>query len=334
MINVNLQIASGRKVACQLEEGYTVADIKNLVQTTLGSTDFRLVVNTQEVQDNDPVKFAELKKSIRNNTTIYVLERMKGGAGRSGTLVKTASNRDAIIADLRSELCKVPTEQVDSECMICKEEEKCIKFCCGSIVCKECFSNHFIFGGYKITCLTCKKTIPPEKIFVTAQFIQSLNQLDETTLKSCNIDFQVCTCGASLINRTMRAKQQCNNCKRWLCFFFNTDWDETERKMCDKKYSCRVNCFWETKITYELLPLEYNSAVKVPSRRCCPKCFECGLYDRKCKYHTCKCGYTFCFICLNTKEDCMRIFNSQFDESCSNVAQQSYKMFPRLCHGK
>ena len=37
-------------------------DIKNIVKEKFGATNFRLVVNGQEIQDNDPIKFAELKK--------------------------------------------------------------------------------------------------------------------------------------------------------------------------------------------------------------------------------------------------------------------------------
>ncbi|CAF0737132.1 unnamed protein product [Adineta steineri] len=320
----------GSKHPGQLIEGYTVDDIKQLVKDKFGSDNFRLVVNGQEIQDNDPVKFAELKKSIKNNTVIYVCQRMEGGSG----MVDTDSHKATILVDLQDELRKIPTQPNNSDCMICTEEKKCLKFCCNSIICKECFPNYFIHYDYKLTCLTCNEVLAPEKFFKTPQFIQSLVQLDETTLMARNIDFQICTCGVFCINSTMYAKQKCDNCQRWLCFFCNSDWDEEEKKMRNEKYTCKVNCFWETKITYQLITLEYNKSMQVPNRRCCPKCFECGSYDQKCKYHKCKCGHTFCFICLKSQEDCQRDFKSEYNLPCANVAQQSYTIFPRLCHDR
>jgi hypothetical protein len=253
--------------------------------------------------------------------------QMDGGSG----LVDVDSHKATILVDLQDELRKIPTQQTNSECMICTEEKKCIKFCCSSIICKECFPHNFVHADYKIICLTCNKTLPAENVFVTPQFIQSLVQLDETKLMARNIDFQICTCGAFCVNSTMYAKQKCGNCQRWLCFFCNFDWDEQERRMRNEKYTCTVNCAWETKITYQLLKLEYNEEMEVPNRRCCPKCSECGSYDQKCKYHTCKCGHTFCFICLKSKEECIRDFKSAYNRPCGAIAQQSYTIFPRLC---
>jgi hypothetical protein len=327
IINIIFATMKGIKHTAQLKDGYEVEDIKKIVTEKFGSDNFRLVVNAQEIQDNNPVKFAELKKSIKNNTTIYVCQRLDGG---SGGMLDIDSHKATILVDLQDELRKVATQKINSECMICYEEKKCIKFCCSSIVCKECFPRSFLHSNYKIVCFTCNQTLPPENVFVSPQFIQSLNQLDETKLMARNIDFQICTCGAYSINSTMYAKQKCGYCQRWFCFFCNNDWDERKKNMRNERYTCKANCFWETKITYQLVTLEYNKKMKVPNRRCCPKCFECGSYDQKCKYHKCPCGHKFCFICLNTEEDCKRIYKSGFNRLCGDVARQSFTIFPRL----
>ena len=81
IINVFFATMKGSKHTAQLKDGYTVEDIKKIVREKFGSNNFRLVVNGQEIQDNDPVKFAELKKCIKNNTVIYVCQRMDGGSG-------------------------------------------------------------------------------------------------------------------------------------------------------------------------------------------------------------------------------------------------------------
>jgi hypothetical protein len=52
----------GSKQPAQLKDGFTVEDIRKLVKEKFDSDNFRLVVSGQEIQDNDPVKFAELKK--------------------------------------------------------------------------------------------------------------------------------------------------------------------------------------------------------------------------------------------------------------------------------
>ena len=327
IINILFSTMKGSKHTAQLKDGYTAADIRKLVSEKFGSGNFRLIVNGQEIQDDNVASFAEIKKSIKNNTVIYVCQRMDGGSG----LVDMETHRATVITDLQDELRRMPVQAQSTECLICNEEKMCIRFCCSSIICKECFPNYFIHAGYKLPCLTCNKLVPPEKVFVTNHFISSLNQLEETTRMARNIDFQICTCGAFAINSTMYARQKCENCQRWLCFFCNTDWDEAGRGMRNEKYTCRVNCFWETKITYQKVALEFNKNMEVPNRRCCPKCFECGSYDQKCKYHACKCGHKFCFICLKTEAECIRSFRSAYNRPCGAIAQQSYTIFPRLC---
>jgi len=331
IINVFFASMRGSKHSAQLKVPYTLNDIKKIVYEKFHLEQYRLIVNGKEMRDDEQDKFEELKKTIKNNTTIYVCQRLHGG---SGGMVDIESHKATILVDLQDELRKVPTQLENSECTICLEEKRCIKYCCSTIICKECFPDNFVHSDYKIVCLTCNKTLPAETVFVTPQFIQSLNQLDETAMMARNIDFQICTCGTFSINETMYAKQQCGHCKRWFCFFCNEDWDEREKKMKNEKYTCRVNCTWEMKITYQLVTFAYNSEMKIPSRRCCPKCFECGGYDAKCKYHKCKCGFTFCFICLNSEADCKRINKSSYSRPCGNFVQQTFAMFPRLCNGK
>lgn len=320
----------GSKHTVPLKDSYTIDDIKKVVKDKFNIDLFRLIINGKELRDDEPEKFPEFKKTIKNGTTIYVCQRLIGG---SGNMVDVDSHKATILVDLQDEVRKIPTQSTNSECMICTEEKKCIKFCCSTIICKECFPHNFVHADYKLKCLTCNKILPPQSVFVTPQFIQSLTQLDETIMMAKNIDFQICTCGALSINDTMYAKQKCGNCQRWFCFFCNENWDEQQKKMRNEKYTCKVNCFWETKITYNMVDFAYNKNMKIPSRRCCPKCLECGAYDQKCKYHTCKCGHHFCFICLNLKADCERIYKSSYNKTCGNVAQQTFTIFPRLCRG-
>jgi hypothetical protein len=248
-INILLATLKGSKHSVQLNIDFTPADIHKIVLDKMGSDNYRLVTHGQEIQDNDLKSFSELKKKIKNGTIIYVCQRMEGGSNT----VDIDSHRATIIADLKDESGKVITQSPNTECPICTEEKTCIRLCCGTIICKECFPNYFIHYNYTVPCLVCDKIIPLEEVFVTEAFISSIHRLEETTLMLRNIDFQICTCGAFAINSTLYAKQQCNNCQRWLCFFCNSDWNETERNRVNEMYTCKVNCFWETKITYQTL---------------------------------------------------------------------------------
>jgi hypothetical protein len=331
IININFSSLKGTKFTGQLKTGYTEEDIRKIVASKLGPGRYRLVVNGKEIQENNPQQFAELRTQIKNNTTIYVCQRMDGG---SCELIDAQTHTATILADLQNELPKMKKQQIPVDCMICLEKRFCINFCCGNALCEECFSNYFVHHEFKIKCLKskCNKVIPPEKLFLSDAFVMSLRQLEETSMMTQNIDFQICTCGSFSINSTMYAKQHCNYCKRWMCFFCNEDWDEVEKKMQNTRYTCKVNCYWETKLTYQLVPLEFNKEIQVPNRRCCPKCKSAGAYDRRCKYHTCTCGYIFCFICLKPKADCTRDFKSAYNRPCASIAKQTYDIFPRIGH--
>jgi hypothetical protein len=310
-----------------LKEGYTEADIRKIVAERLGAGKFRLVVNAKEIQEDNLQQFEELKKDIKNNTTIYVCQRMDGG---SCELVDIATHRATVLTDLESELPKIKTQQYPVECMICNNNKLCVNVCCETTLCKECLSNYFVQCHYKLKCLACNRIVPSDTVFVTDAFIMSLRQLEESSMMVQNVDFQICTCGSYAINSTMYAKQYCKECNRWMCFFCNADWDEIGKNMQNTKYTCKINCYWETKLTYQLVPLEMNKAIKVPNRRCCPKCKSSGAYDRRCKYHTCPCGHVFCFICLKPKADCIRDFKSEYNRPCGEIAKQTYDIFPRI----
>ncbi|CAF1006652.1 unnamed protein product [Adineta steineri] len=164
---------NGRKCPGQLNDGYTVNGTKQLVRNIYGSDIFRLMVNEQEIQDNDPMKFAELKKSIHNTVT-YVYERMNIESDMADM-----ESHSTILFALQNELREMSTQSIDSKCMICAEEKQCLKFCCKSIICTECFPIYFIQRRYKPTCLICDQVLVPETCFKTPQFIRLLVQLNK-----------------------------------------------------------------------------------------------------------------------------------------------------------
>ena len=80
IINVNFSHIGGSRFTSQLRSGYTQADIRQIVADKLGSSNYRLVVNGQEIQESNSADFEEFKKNIKNNSTIYICQRMEGGS--------------------------------------------------------------------------------------------------------------------------------------------------------------------------------------------------------------------------------------------------------------
>ena len=160
----------GKKHSIQLSDDYTIEEIKRMVKEKFGSGNYRLIVNGQSIEKET---FTALKESIKNGTIIYVCQQMMHGVSnvinieldkaiipidlQDELMMHDVSNvinielyKAIILIDLQDELRKVSAQQTTSECMICTEEKQCIKFCCSSTVCKECFPNYFVaYGDYK-----------------------------------------------------------------------------------------------------------------------------------------------------------------------------------------
>ncbi|CAF0878697.1 unnamed protein product [Didymodactylos carnosus] len=320
-INVHFSSLKGQKFNSVFEPGFGFDDIIRVVEEKLGGDGYRLVVSGKEFTKET---FNQHKDQIKNLTTIYVCQNLKGGCD----LIDIDTHKKTILTDLGDELRRRIVLPELQECMICMRSRFCHKYCCTSL-CKRCFCDNFVHSEYKLKCLKCDQNYPLDKCFKTQALILSLNQLEESLLMARNIDFQICTCGSFAINSTMYSQQQCQECQRWFCFFCNRDWD-SKPKMENTRFTCKSNCYWETKITYQLVPLTMNKNIEVPNRRVCPRCTQCGAYDNQCKYHTCKCGHQFCFICLESKPECIRKYKSEYNRPCANVKKQDYTIFPRM----
>jgi len=80
IINVFFASMSGSKHSAQLKVPYTFDDIKKIVYEKFHLEQYRLIVNGKEMREDEHDKFEELKKTIKNNTTIYVCQRLIGGS--------------------------------------------------------------------------------------------------------------------------------------------------------------------------------------------------------------------------------------------------------------
>ncbi|CAF0841199.1 unnamed protein product [Adineta steineri] len=328
IINITLAaVSAGKKHVAQLRVPYTAADLRKILIDQFGNDNYRLMTGGQELILNDEKKFNEQKPLIEKSPRIYVLQRMKGGC-ITGDMVDIDTHKEIILKDLKDELQKIPTDLKSGVCLICMDQKPCYVQC-HMTMCIECFADNFKHYHFKLKCSECNKTRPYELFFKSPEFISSLYQLDETAPMARNIDFQICLCGSMAINETMYSHQQCQECKRFLCFFCNEDWDG--QKMKNQKYTCGYNCKWENYITYTLQPTAYNKKLLIPTHRICPKCKVCGAKDDACKYHECAlCKHWFCFICLESKDDCVKKHKSEYNRPCVAIKKQDYSVFPRL----
>jgi hypothetical protein len=292
-------------------------DLKQLIKVIIeqiGSLDeYVFIIDGQQLDLNDDIKFNEQKTMIQTNRVIVVdRSQIETKSLQMFTLY------DIIRNNLPGELKKKP--KVKNECMTCCEEKLAMKFC-HYAMCEECFWPYFVHSDFQIQCCICQGTISYQNIFVTYEFIELLQLFNEVKQRKECIDFQICTCSARAINETMYPKQNCQHCSRVFCFFCNEDWNnETMRN--DNKYTCSSgHCYYERQITFDLVQYEYNKSIYCPTHRCCPKCLALNAYDMKCKQMMCrKCQYTFCCLCLKASNECI----GQYQLPCTGIVRQSY----------
>lgn len=325
----------GRTIQTQIKENFSMADFRALAQQNFNDIDqYRFVIGPKQIDLKDERQFNAVKPNIVNGVTIFVLQRLAGGAagGDSGWM-EIAKLINAIQYELPKEWPQF--RKSTAKCIGCLDNKQCVKLhCC--YICEECFLSQYRVANYNLKCPQCNTKVTPNSVFNSSKFAHLLDKLVQSQDLLKNIDCQICTCGALLNNTTMYSQQQCNNCHRKLCFFCNKDWDT--KTMRNDQYTCHYNCDYETKITYDLTPCtEFDKNLMIPNRRCCPKCFYVGAFGERCKYHTCfACGYHFCFLCLNEHDECHRKYatsdnkNGFYRIQCTPPQKQNYSMFPRL----
>ncbi|KAK3809173.1 MAG: hypothetical protein J3Q66DRAFT_353143 [Benniella sp.] len=328
MMQVFFQTLNGRSVVKQLSDSFTLDDFIKTASEVLGVTReetkiWRFSVGGKPLNISNAAEFERNKQYITKDCNIFMLLRLLGGCNFQETLHNIAKQQ------FDTELDKVKTSSAD--CSICFDSETaCIKVCC-TWMCKEDFKAWFCDAmEFKAFCTICSKELVLGDIFKSPEYVATLRALEEEKLLLKNMDCQRCLdCGVLMFNETMYSRQTCK-CGRVFCFFCSRFWNTATMNNCQN--SCSQDCVYETKLFFDLVPFHYRSDMKIPSQRTCPRCFNLGLYDKKCKYHTCtSCKFTFCFLCTEGQSECQKKFKSSYDHACvpSPVAQ-TYQMFPRL----
>ncbi|KAG0033703.1 hypothetical protein BGZ82_006013 [Podila clonocystis] len=316
-------------VTAQLLDTFTLSDFVKTAGKVLGflnrdeTLSFRYTVGSKPLNVMNAEEFERQKQFITEGCIIFTLGRLLGG--------RTLPDMLQVIAEqqLQDELEKVAT--CSTECSICLDTATdCLRACCAWI-CREDFGRWLLEKQFKVSCMVCSKAIILRDIFKTPEYIATLRALDDEKQLLRNMDCQRCLdCSALMHNETMYSCQTCVKCHREFCFFCNRNWNAAT--MLDQQNTCGKECIYETMLTFRLIPFHYNATMKIPSERTCPRCFNFGAYDGKCKYHTCEvCKLTFCFLCLEEERECRRKYTSSYDRVCVRTPiSQDYSMFPRL----
>ncbi|CAF3378315.1 unnamed protein product [Rotaria socialis] len=359
---------SSKSYSVELNDNFTLTDIRNAVPELGDLIQFRLLIDDDQLCLEKESIFNRQKPLILQNPRITLLRRAPGGTFIEISLLKQILLEDLKEEFKKLDLttsecyfCKCPelcaTIHHTNICVDCfpnylhdtNFQLRCMR---------EVSPFHrysMIFRGANNITISCSPTdeeklgldfqdivlsnrrsdknlctriIDYQTFFKSSQFIDKWSILCEITDLIKNIDCQICYCGALLFNMTMFAKQQCTSCQRWLCFFCNRNWNDQCMK--NGRFTCTDDdCEYQRRLSFDLVPLQRNKALMVPDRRCCPNCFIVGGYGIQCKYHGCPhCKHQFCFICLETEEDCKRIYKVDCDHQCAPIKKQNYSMFP------
>jgi hypothetical protein len=334
--NISFLVMKGQIVQAQVQSNPSLAEFRKVIEMNVSSDvdEYRFIISSKQLDLVNSIRFDMQKHLIQNGVTIFVLQRMKGGSSIQDTqsCMEVSNLIGRIQRKLPQELEK--SMRTNAICVACQETKKCTQLCCWPI-CSGCFITYYNTTNFNLKCTDCHKSVEPRRFFMSDTFLKLIECFHQSRKMLEYVNFQICRCGSLMSNDTMFSKQQCCACGRVLCFFCNKDWDSDT--MSNVEYTCHNNCDYETKITYELLPcLEFDPNLMIPSRRTCPKCFYTGAFGGRCKYHDCySCGYSFCFICLESKDECQRKYNKTRNQDfhkvqCREIKQQTYSMFPRI----
>lgn len=327
-INIIFFVPNGNKLktAAQLKTPFELKDFAALFAELFPDPpyapfeSYRFVVNGIDLNVQDKVEFEKNKHLIKQQTTIYFLQRCRGG-----TSVDKTTLEEIIRVALPSEMEKIP--KVTAQCQGHFDTTQCISLCCFKY-CSDCFIRCFKAQSFQLACIKCKKNIPYKQFFKSEDFIQTLESLSFISNFPTYIDCQICRCKNLLYNETMYSRQYCEYCKRWLCFFCNSDWNNSAMK--NDQYTCHNDCVYELMITQTFIPMYNQQKELIPNKRICPKCFMDGGYGNGCQYNQCPhCQHWFCYRCLEPEETC-KDNCSKLAKRCTQMKPQTYSTFPRL----
>jgi len=207
---------------------------------------------------------------------------------------------------------------------------------------KRICDNALEEGNYKIFCPGSKCNVEL-KLFVVRHILSSvmtemelnaiLDRMNENYLKSPNTDIRKCQeCGVnwkkdfSKRRPGDRARVVCNTCSRNKGERVEYCW-ECRRVWRSGSYKCGYeDCNWEEEQVLVLQQCGTKTIGEVPGCpviRACPRCGNLIYHEDRCKHMTCKCGCSFCFVCLRKKRRFRTWDCAAYKFSCPIASRQN-----------
>jgi len=193
-------------------------------------------------------------------------------------------------------------------------------------------------GGYKFSCPSCElvltfdivrhvlssggRTSEEDLNAVMDRVNQNFLNRPETGIRTCRV------CGVNWkrdFTKSRKKKVVCNTCSRNRGRKVKYCW-ECRREWRGNGYKCGYeDCDWEEQQLLTLANCTTKTIAKVagcPAVRACPRCGTLIQHEEKCKHMTCKCGCSFCFVCLKEKKGFGLWKCSPHDSTCPIAPRQ------------
>ena len=198
MLNITLQNNAGKSYTVMLNDNFDYKEFIKVLTDQLGSLDgYRFILDGVQLNVTDETTFNTQKQNIEDDKTIFVLDRLRGGG-----YLDTSTLIDIILSDLPNELSKI--RKTKYQCSICMDNKPCLRICHG-MLCDQCLTEYFKSKNLKLMCVICHAVVPNKTVFVTREFIKSLQAFEELKTLMTHIDCQICTCGAlAIMKRCIR----------------------------------------------------------------------------------------------------------------------------------
>ncbi|KAF9437591.1 hypothetical protein BGZ76_000115 [Entomortierella beljakovae] len=224
---VYFRTPEGRTIAIMLPADFTFEVFKKIGNEVMASRHdeiqgYYFAVSGRSISMENRKQFDGNKHLITKECNIFILGRLLGGRSFPDTL------QEIVEQELKVEISKADTHT--SECSICLDDDtNCVKVCC-TWMCGEDFERWILDKQFKASCTVCSKAIHLGSIFKSAEFIATIQALQDERQLLKNIDCQRCLdCNALMHNETMLSHQTCIVCRREFCFFCNRKWDTAVR---------------------------------------------------------------------------------------------------------
>ena len=281
----------------------TVDDVKRLIEARTGipPNEQRLLFEAKQLVDGK--KLCEY--SIRDNSTIFLVMRLPGGAKRPSPPVQRKVDPS------------VPRSK--RECMIMFTNDDNVKMPCGHTISPDALIDHSwneicVNRKTQVQCCLCSKNWDPDIIRryggATDKEIAILQEC--MSANYCQKDPKISECPScyTICERQNESNQcvMCRICTKkkgksyHFCWECKREWIGSVTNSVCGNANCNPRELLEKLKNCPMKKMDYFEGVYVPSFRACP-CCGCPIeHAGECKHMQCRiCSKEFCFVCLRIR---------------------------------